>query len=117
MTTTSGIEERLAHFRERSQAFSWHAGVISEIEELTMDGRTFLQMVVTVAAADSGGKLATQSFQHVPPRPILDGTVRYYRLGHFSELVGRAVWLLVRYGRAYKVFGARELEDSHTTDG
>lgn len=116
MSTETGVkddrESKLLRLEERAEPYCWLPGVISAVEERTINGS--MSLLVTVSALTTDG---VQEFEHVPPRNIFEGMARYYNVAFPSGPIGRAVWLLLRYGRAYKIFGARELEVSHTTDG
>jgi len=110
----TAFDERLAGFEQqaRNKGLYWMPGVIiacSRIEErrsATCDPAhpndpPRVQLLVLANGRE---------FQHVPPPPIVAQMMRYYRVTEAEALVGRAVWLLGKYGRAYKVYGAREIE-------
>jgi len=85
----------------------WQVGVCTECvwlsETIDPEGEPRVQLLIL---AKDGRR-----YQHVPPPSVLLQTMRYFRVGTPEELVGRALWLEMKYGRAYKIFGARELED------
>jgi hypothetical protein len=107
MTTTT-FEEALENFKAsaESKGLRWLLGVCTECvwltETVNAEEEPWVQLLIL---AEDG-----RSYQHVPPPHVLLQTMRYFRVGTPEELVGRALWLLMKYGRAYKLFGARELE-------
>jgi hypothetical protein len=107
MTTTT-FEETLENLRASaaSKGLKWLIGICTECVWLseTVDAEESPRVQLTILAEDG------RHYQHTPPPHVLFQTMRYFRVQTSEELVGRALWLLMKYGRAYKLFGARELE-------
>ena len=108
MVTTT-FEDTLENLQASAGAkgLKWQIGICTECIWLTdtIDPEEEPRVQLLVLAEDG------RSYQHVPPPHVLLQTMRYFRIGTPEELVGRALWLEMKYGRAYKIFGARELED------
>ena len=107
MTTTT-FEETLENLQASaaSKGLRWLLGVCTECVWLTetIDPEEEPRVQLTILAEDG------RHYQHTPPPHVLLQTMRYFRVQTPEELVGRALWLLMKFGRAYKLFGARELE-------
>ena len=108
MATIATFEETLEHLRAAaaSKGLKWQMGVCTECVWLTdtVNAEEEPRVQLLILAEDG------RRYQHTPPPHVLLQTMRYFRVQTPEELVGRALWLLMKYGRAYKLFGARELE-------
>ena len=107
MVTTT-FDDTLRDFQASaaSKGLRWMLGVCTECMWLTetIDPEEEPRVQLLILAEDG------RSYQHVPPPHVLLQTMRYFRVQTPEELVGRALWLLMKWGRPYKLFGARELE-------